>query len=401
MTSQHRGPRATCAQHVGRVGVCVAAVWLFATPAFSDAIGYNSWQWHGVSYSSSSSSSSSAASTAATFASTYDSSTSTASSTSSESSGGSYGYSSWQWRGISSSVQQDVTSASQSYSTSVTPFVGNGGTASLSGYVYLDTSDSHVMDSADWAIANAKLSVTEADSSTLVGYAYTKQDGSYSFGDLAKGTYTISLLTPCSEPGLDNGLSQMITSVSGDVSAGTGTAVQNAYDDVTLNAGDTGTNFNFAELIYPSDLISKAMFLMNSPAILHTTDVVTPTVVPRARLSGVARHYRAGSRRPALAPFSQGQSLIERGTLLCCAWPAPTSHHKDHKRPSRTGRLRVRCWAKRLFLDAFRTGVPSPRLRPAPERRRLSGELRERQRRWWGWGWDSRGYFAGSTYRSI
>lgn len=167
------------------------------------------------------------------------------------------------------------------YSTSLTPFAGNGGTGSLSGFVYVDENDNHAVDSADWAIASAKVSITEVGSSTPAGYAISNQDGSYSFGDLAAGTYAIALLTPCTKPGQDSGEWRTIMNGATVIGVGTaGTVEQNAYNDVTLGSGDTGTNFNLAELVYPSDLISKAMFLMSSPAILHTSDVVTPAAIP-------------------------------------------------------------------------------------------------------------------------
>ena len=245
MTSQHWWPSATCAEHVWRACLCAGVVWLFAAPALSNTIngiGYESWQWHGITCSTSSSSPASSA--------------------------------------ASSNVEQAVAAASVPYLTS-TPFAGNGGTGSLSGFVYVDENDNHVMDSADWAIASAKLSITESGSSTPAGYAISSQDGSYSFDGLATGTYSISLLTPSSKPGQDSGEWRTVTNDAAVVSVGTaGTIAQSAYNDITLGSGDAGTNFNFAELAYPGDLISKAMFLMSSPAILHTSNVVTPTAIP-------------------------------------------------------------------------------------------------------------------------
>ena len=69
--------------------------------------------------------------------------------------------------------------------------------------------------------------------------------------------------------------------------------------------GDSGTNFNFAELTYPGALISKAMLLTSSPPVTHTNDVSRQSQRPPS----LARGCRAVSCRVELAPLQQVQGL--------------------------------------------------------------------------------------------
>jgi hypothetical protein len=89
------------------------------------------------------------------------------------------------------------------------------------------------------------------------------------------------MTTPTNQAGQDNGLSRAILDPNQQLVTPTDTVGPNVYAGITLGDGDTGTNFNFAELSYPGALISKAMLLASSPPILHTNDVVPANpVVP-------------------------------------------------------------------------------------------------------------------------
>ncbi len=272
-----------CAQHVRRAWLCAGMfAWLGAS-AFGDTLSagdYASWQWHGVSWSPPAG----AAMPAAISTPASDPGLQLSASALNGESGGGQNYSSWQWHGVSysgSTASSSYSAASAPYATSVDAFVGQSGTASLSGYVYVDVNNSHAMDSSDWAIADARITLTAAGSSAPLASVLSSQDGSYSFAGLAAGTYTLAMATPTNHPGQDSGQSRAVLDANGQSVLLTDTVEQNAYTGVTLEDGDVGTNFNFAELTYPGVLISKAMLLTSSAPILHTGDVIPdlPTVL--------------------------------------------------------------------------------------------------------------------------
>jgi hypothetical protein len=214
-------------------------------------------------------------------------------------------YSSWQWHGISrsgSSASISYNSVSSAASISADPFVGENGTASLSGYVYFDVNGNQKMDSGDWAIADATITLTDANSSTPVASLHSSQDGSYSFAGLAAGKYTLTMATPTNHPGQDSGQSRAILDASGQLVSLADTVGQNAYAGIALGDGYTGTNYNFAELTYPGTLISKAMLLTSSSPVVHTNNAIPAnpvTAVPEPNtlvLLAVVGLFGAGRR---------------------------------------------------------------------------------------------------------
>jgi hypothetical protein len=274
------------------------------------AAGYSSWQWHGVSWSPPSGgvpmtvpmASASAVPMAVMSTATSDPSPVFGVSTVGGGSVGSFSYSSWQWHGISRSGSSASTATSYSavspvFSNSGDPFVSDNGTASLSGYAYVDTNSNQKMDSSDWAIADATITLTEDGSSTPFASVLSGHDGSYSFAGLAAGKYTLTMVTPTNHPGQDSGQSRAILDASGQLVNLTDTVGQNAYVGIALGDGYTGTNFNFAELTYPGVLISKAMLLGSSPPVIHTNDVVPAIPVPEPNalvlLTVVGLYYSA------------------------------------------------------------------------------------------------------------
>jgi hypothetical protein len=281
---------------VRRAWLCAGAFLLLAAPSFGDTIGvagYSSWQWHGVSWTPPS-----GATTAVTSAVPSAVSAQSNVSTFSGGSDSSSTYSYWQWNGVSYSgptTSIGSAGASSSLPASASPFVGNTGTASLSGYVYVDANSNQMMDSGDWAIADATITLTKASSSTPFATVLSNQDGSYSFDGLASGAYSVAMTTATNHPGQDSGQYRAVVNGSTVVSVGTdGTVEQNAYAGVTLADGDTGTNFNFAELTYPGDLISKAMLLTSSPPVIHTGDVTPVPEPPALALLAVAGLFLVG-----------------------------------------------------------------------------------------------------------
>ena len=135
-----------------------------------------------------------------------------------------------------------------------------------------------VMDGNDYAIAGAKVSLTQAGSNTPLATVYSGSDGSYHFNNLDAGTFSVKMETPSNLPGQDNGSEQMVLDKDGNIiSVGTaGTAVQDAYSNISLDDGQTGLNFNIAEAAYPVTLISARMLLSSAARIPHTSGVAVP-----------------------------------------------------------------------------------------------------------------------------
>lgn len=252
MTSQSQRPTPACARRIRIVWSSIGAILLLATPALSDTVrvnSYDSWRWNGFSWSPppieaalKSTSTTTSTSTAWRFSSLTTQSTSTTTST--------LPYSALKETNVSLAASKD------------------GG---LSGYVYVDTNNNGVMDTMDWAIAEAKISLALSGASDPAMLAYSKKDGSYSFSSLVAGNYTISMLSPCVAPGTDT--KGQIRDKDGNVDLARTAQVQVARDvfsNIDLAAGYTGVNYNFAELVYPIGLVSKRMLIGDDPGVIHT-----------------------------------------------------------------------------------------------------------------------------------
>ena len=105
-------------------------------------------------------------------------------------------------------------------------------------------------------------------------------DGSYTFSDLTAGDYTITLLTPSSDPGQPS-VGTLTDANGNNVTTGTGTVSgPDSIADIQLNDGDTGVNYDFPQLAYPYQLLSKRMLLNTNPGVQHTTPAPPPVPVP-------------------------------------------------------------------------------------------------------------------------
>lgn len=136
-------------------------------------------------------------------------------------------------------------------------------TGNLSGFVYVDSSANGVMDGSDYVIAGAKVTLTRQGSSTPIATVYTNADGSYRFGNLPAGSYSIRMETPTFVPGQGSSGSQIVLDGNGNVvSSGTaGAVVQNSFVDIVLDEGHQGVSFNFGQSAYPVALMSARMLL--------------------------------------------------------------------------------------------------------------------------------------------
>lgn len=146
---------------------------------------------------------------------------------------------------------------------------------SLSGFVYVDSNLDGVMDGTDYVIAEAKVSLVK--DGTTVATVYSNADGSYNFGNLRGGTYSIKMETPTYLPGQASSGKQIVLDENGNlVSSGSaGTVVQNTFSNITLREGDKGLSFNFGQSAYPVALMSARMLLDSSSPIPLATAVPT------------------------------------------------------------------------------------------------------------------------------
>jgi hypothetical protein len=246
VSSQHWRSVPARAGRVWRVSVCICALLLLAAAAAAEPIrvaGYDTWQWNG-------------------FTRAVRSETATA--------GGVV---------IPSLLADAVTSSSSSSSSSPTSVslvhylaAGSGASAnadltgSISGYVYLDANGNGVMDNSDWGISGAEIELSSQGSADVT-MAYTKVDGSYTFSGLAAGTYSVTMLTPCNQPGKCDTVGVLVDP-AGTVCA-PGTVTEDHFTGIVMDAGDTGTNYNFSEAVFPVAAYSKRL-LIDDGGIIHT-----------------------------------------------------------------------------------------------------------------------------------
>jgi hypothetical protein len=208
-------------------------------------------------------------------------------------------YNTWQWNGFSrsswvpvylgDSAAAESSLAAFSTSPSATSLTATsldavaaastGGTT-LSGVGDYDANGNGVRESTDFGVSGADVSITLAGSGSALATTYTGSDGSYTFSNLAAGNYTVTLLTPGSDP--EQPTVGTLTDASGNtVSTGAGTiSGMDSITDVQLSDGDTGANYDFPQLTYPYQLLSKRMLLNSTPGVANTTPIPPPIVVP-------------------------------------------------------------------------------------------------------------------------
>jgi len=161
--SQLRKPVWACARHARFVSLCTGAMILIASTSLGSTISVgtlNNWQWNGFTRTSFSKSKTTTSATSSTIKS---SATTSSSSTASPS---------------------KLTYSALAAST-------DSQSASLAGLVYYDANANGTVDSSDWAIYDAKVTLKWDTNSSLV--VYTGSDGTFKFSGLVAGTYSINL----------------------------------------------------------------------------------------------------------------------------------------------------------------------------------------------------------------
>jgi uncharacterized repeat protein (TIGR01451 family) len=113
--------------------------------------------------------------------------------------------------------------------------------ASIAGSVFADSNDNGIRDNGEAGIGGVKITITGTDGAgnAVSRSATTATDGSYSFTDLAPGTYTVAEET------------QPVGYLDGQDSAGNsgGTVGPDRVSGISLASGTTATNVNFGELL--------------------------------------------------------------------------------------------------------------------------------------------------------
>jgi cyclophilin family peptidyl-prolyl cis-trans isomerase len=161
----------------------------------------------------------------------------------------------------------------------VVPVPPPTGTGKLSGCIYYDSNHDGVLDSGDVPIAGAKITITQNGYSIPAATVYTAADGSYNVGNLANGTFSVTLDTTGNGSGYDTSKGQMILDSNGTIiSIGTsGTAQQDAYSNISLGTGQSGTNFNIAQSVFPIALLSVRNLLCSDPTLPVANQAVPGT----------------------------------------------------------------------------------------------------------------------------
>jgi hypothetical protein len=224
----------TCHRHVWIVVFCAVAAILSATPTWAESINpvsYKLWQWNGFARQALSQSSTS----------------------------------SFQY------YSSSQVAASSSFALQLTDKATETNLAnSISGFVYLDVNANGIMETVDWAIPDMTLKLTKLGSSDPAVIVYTKADGSYTFTNVQPGTYSLTMMTSCPKPGAIT-LGQLRDKDNNLVPnpPGPGEVVACGFTNIVMESGYSGVNYNFAQLTYPADAVSKRLLIDGGPQ--HTT----------------------------------------------------------------------------------------------------------------------------------
>jgi len=195
-------------------------------------------------------------------------------------------YTSWQWNGFSrsatsaslpasnlpSSSSSEVASIPESglslTSASDTAAISlNSGSASISGVVYYDANGNCIREASDWAIPDAKVALVLESTGETLATLVTDKDGAYSFTGLAADTYTVTLTTPSSVPE-EPCVGIVFDANNNFVSKGTdGVAGDSTITSIVLETGYSAVDYDFPQLVFPYQLVSKRLLLNVNPGI--------------------------------------------------------------------------------------------------------------------------------------
>ena len=151
--------------------------------------------------------------------------------------------------------------------------------STLSGFVYSDPNDNGVKDSGETGIAGATVTLTGSnDLGTMSPLTVTSgSDGSYSFGNLRPGTYSVAVTQPAGFlAGTDS-----IGTVGGTSDGKLASSTAGVFTNVVLGQANAGVSYNFGEL-QPTSITGFVYVDANNDGTMETGE--TP-------LAGVTLSY--------------------------------------------------------------------------------------------------------------
>jgi protocatechuate 3,4-dioxygenase beta subunit len=178
--------------------------------------------------------------------------------------------------------------------------------ASLSGYVYLDSNNNGAKDPGEPGLAGVKITLTGVNDLGPVNLStMTAGDGSYSFGALRPGLYTITKTPPANY-------------LEGKESLGTLGGVENTdqFAAINVSTGATGINYNFGQLQTGSlsgfvylDSDNDGIFQYNESGIAGVTVKLTGTndqgnAISLSQTTGSGGGYSFRNLRPGVYSIS-------------------------------------------------------------------------------------------------
>ncbi|MBU4399480.1 MAG: PEP-CTERM sorting domain-containing protein [Planctomycetes bacterium] len=180
-------------------------------------------------------------------------------------------YNTWQWGGFSRSTSYVPANDAISQTLSMSKVLLQAAdlsdesvvTTSLSGYVFFDENGNGKMETTDWGIIDAKLSLTKTGSGDPPLITYTDSKGTYTFNNLSPGTYSIALLTECPEPGIV--ILGQLYDADGKIVPNAGKVTDDGFYDIVLEDGYQGVNYIFGESVYPALAVSKRLLIEGGP----------------------------------------------------------------------------------------------------------------------------------------
>ncbi len=135
--------------------------------------------------------------------------------------------------------------------------------ASVSGFVYVDTNNDGVKQSAETVLSGVTVKLTGTDDrgNAVSLTTTTNSSGLYQFTTLRPGTYTITETQPAGY-------------IDGQETIGSqgGTAANNVFSNVVLNAGTAGVNNNFGEQLVCGSLSGYVYSDANNDGVKQSTE---------------------------------------------------------------------------------------------------------------------------------